>query len=147
MLYLKREVILVAMTLDEIYELFIWDELYTDEEYEARCAKGINEAKKYKYIYPFIQPVIPEKSKWIWEPCAKVVASKTDEELVPYLFLLLEWLKDINWPGAQIIFDRLTEIPFSILEGNYNLCKRQAEHENDTMWLMALKAFEKQVRG
>ncbi len=51
------------MTLDEIYESFIWDASYTDEEYESKIAFGINEAKKYKYLYPFIQPVIPEKSK------------------------------------------------------------------------------------
>ena len=80
------------MTLDEIYESFIWDASYTVEEYESKISVGINEAKKYKYLYPFIQPVIPEKSKSIWEPCAKVIALKSDEELKPYLCLLFEWL-------------------------------------------------------
>ena len=35
------------MTLDEIYESFIWDSSYTDEEYESKISVGINEAKKY----------------------------------------------------------------------------------------------------
>ncbi|MBQ7295716.1 MAG: hypothetical protein IJW86_05925 [Clostridia bacterium] len=51
------------MTLDEIYESFIWDASYTNEEYESKISIGINEAKNYKYLYPFIQPVIPEKTK------------------------------------------------------------------------------------
>ncbi len=50
------------MTLDDIYELFMWDESYTEEEYNAREAIGIAEAKKYKYLYPFIQPIIPKKA-------------------------------------------------------------------------------------
>ena len=33
------------MTLDEIYESFIWDASYTDEEYESKISVGINEAK------------------------------------------------------------------------------------------------------
>lgn len=134
----------MSMTLDEIYESFIWDQLYTDEQYEEKIAIGINEAKKYKYIYPFILPVIPEKSKCIWEPCAQVIASKTDEELKPYLFLLFEWLQDMNWPGAWTIYDRLSKFPFSTLEEEYNHCKRRAEKENDSLWLMALNDFGKQ---
>lgn len=132
------------MTLDEIYESFIWDSSYTDEEYETKISVGINEAKKYKYLYPFIRPVIPEKSKCIWEPCARVLALKTDEELKPYLCLLFEWLQDLNWPGAYVIFDRLLKMPFSLLENELNACKLRAEQEKDELWLMALEDFLKQ---
>ena len=132
------------MTLDEIYESFVWDSSYTDEEYESKISVGINEAKKYKYLYPFIMPVIPEKSKCIWEPRAKVIALKTDDELKPYLPLLFEWLQDLNWPGAFVIFDRLLKMPYSLLEDDFNCCKRKAKKENDEMWLMALEHFLKQ---
>lgn len=135
------------MTLDEIYESFIWDKSYTNEEYEAKITVGINEAKKYKYIYPFIQPIIPELSKVIWEPCARVVASKSDEELKPYLIFLFEWLQDANWPGEQIIFDRLLKMPFSLLEKELDYCKRKAERANDDLWLMALEEFNKQIKS
>ena len=111
------------MTLDEIYESFIWDASYTNEEYESKIAIGINEAKNYKYLYPFIQPLIPGKSKCIWEPCARIVALKSDEELKPYLYLLFEWLQDLNWPGAYVIFDRLLKMPFSLLENELKHCK------------------------
>ncbi len=133
------------MTLDEIYESFIWDASYTDEEYESKIAVGIKEAIEYKYLYPFFQPVIPEKSKCIWEPCARVVALKSDAELKPYLYLLFEWLKDMNWPGAYVIFDRLSRMPFSLLENELNHCKLRAEKENDELWLKALEDFDKQI--
>lgn len=135
----------MSMTLDEIYESFIWDASDTDEAYAARIAIGINEAKKYKYIYPFIQPMIPEKSKCVWAPCAQVVALKTDEELKPYLLLLFQWLQDMNWPGAWTIFERLSKMPFALLEEEYAYSKRSAERENDTLWLMALEDFKKQT--
>lgn len=133
------------MTLDEIYESFSWDASYTNEEYESKIAIGINEAKNYKYIYPFIQPLIPGKSKCIWEPCARIVALKSDEELKPYLYLLFEWLQDLNWPGAYVIFDRLLKMPFSLLEDELEHCKWRAEKENDESWLMALEDFSKQI--
>ena len=133
------------MTLDEIYESFIWDASYTNEEYESKIAVGINEAKNYKYLYPFIQPVIPEKAKCIWEPCARVIALKSDEELKPYLCLLFEWLQDLNWPGASVVFDRLLKMPFSLLENELKYCKWRAEKENDDLWLMALEDFNKHI--
>ena len=134
------------MTPDEIYESFLWDPSYSNEEYEARIAVGINEAKKFKYLYPFIQPFIPEeRSKSIWEPCAQVIAQRADEELEPYLSLLFEWLQDMNWPGAYIIFDRLAEMPFSLLEKPYAYCRQRAEKENDTLWLMALNDLKKRI--
>ncbi len=133
------------MTLDEIYESFIWDASYNDEEYESKIAIGINEAKKYKYLYPFIQPIIPKKSKSIWEPCARVIALKSDDELEPYLYLLFEWLQDLNWPGADVIFDRLLNMPFALLEDALNHCKWRAKRENDELWLMALEDFSKQI--
>ena len=35
----------MSMTLDEIYESFIWDKSYTDEEYKAKIAVGINQGR------------------------------------------------------------------------------------------------------
>ncbi len=133
------------MTLDDIYESFIWDNSYTNEEYEKNITAGISEALKYKYLYPFIQPLIPEKTKCIWEPCAKVIALKTNEEIKPYLSLLFEWLQDMNWPGAWTIFERLSKMPFALLEEEYTYSRKRAEKENDTLWLMALNDFKKQI--
>ncbi len=131
------------MTLDEIYESFLWDASYTPQEYEEKCAAGIAAARQYKYLQPFIQPILPNKP--IWEPCARVIAERTDEELQPYLYVLFEWLQDLNWPGADIIFDRLSQMPFSMLEEAYLFSRKCAEDEKDMLWLMALDDFGKQI--
>ena len=70
---------------------------------------------------------------------------KSDEELKPYLYLLFEWLQDLNWPGAYVIFERLLKMPYALLESELNYCKKRAEKENDELWLMALEDFNKQI--
>ena len=55
-------------SIDEIYNLFVWDAQLSDEEYDARVQKGIDAAKQIKNLFPFMQPIIlpPEKSKSVW---------------------------------------------------------------------------------
>ena len=132
------------MNLDEIYDLFIWDASYS-EEYAAREARGIAEASKLRNLYPFIQPIVlpPDKSKSVWEPCAKVIAMRSDEELQPYLHLLFKWLQDLNWPGAEIIFDRLAKMPLARIVDALVFAKHSALRNDDTGWMRVLEEFEK----
>ena len=136
------------MSIDEIYDLFIWDASYSPEEYEDRERKGIAEASKMQNLYPFIQPtIIPaQKSKSVWEPCAKVIAMRSDEELEPFLHLLLEWLQDMNWPGEDIIFNRLAQMPIQRIEEALAFSKYIAGERNDKFWLAELNALEKQMK-
>ena len=118
----------------------MWDNQLSDAENEAKAQLGIDTAKQTKNLFPFIQPIVipPEKSKLVWEPCAKVVAMRSDEELQPFLFLLLEWIQDLNWPGASIIYNRLAAIPFSSIEFAYKHTRIKAEQANDSCWLEVL---------
>ena len=70
--------------------------------------QGLDEAAKVSYLSIFMQP---SEGKDLWESCAKVLANRTDEELEPYLIQMFGWLQDANWPGFDIIYDRLREIP------------------------------------
>ena len=135
------------MSIDEIYDLFMWDASYTDEEYAEREKKGIEEAGKLKNLYPFIQPIVvpPGKSKSVWESCAKVLVLRSDEELKPFLCLLFEWLQDMNWPGADIIFNRLTQMPFPEIESEFLFSRGWADKTQDEMWRMNLDEFEKRT--
>ena len=131
------------LTIDDIYDLFTWDASYSEEEYNARVKKGIAEARKLRNLYPFIQPIIAGRnSKSAWEPCAVVVALKSDEELEPYINRLLEWLKDMNWPGAEIIFDRLSKVPIEKMKENLAFSILCAKRENDRSWLNTLEALQ-----
>ena len=129
--------------IDEIYDLFTWDSNYTSEEYNRRVQQGLVLAKSAKNLFPFLQPVLPnEKSKSVWEPCAKVIADRSDEELAPYLSFLFEWLQDLNWPGSEIILDRLAKMPKALTEETLKYSKSRAEKNQDEMWLVWLKEFE-----
>ena len=135
----------MKMNIDEIYDLFIWDESYSSEEFTARKNRGIAEASKIKNIFPFIQPIIvpPHKSKSVWDSCAKVVAMRSDEVLEPYLYLLFEWLQDINWPGAVIMYNRLLQVHVEKLEPVLRYCKQRAQDTGDTSWMAVLEDFQK----
>lgn len=140
-LVLKEVIILI----DEIYELFIWDSTLGQDEYEARVAKGLALAEKVHYLYPFLQPIIPGPSKSVWEPCAQVLAARSDDELEPHLPQLFEWLQDLSWPGAVTIRDRLLRFPFSRLEGWYDFSVIEALRSSDEVWLANLEEFKKEA--
>ncbi len=127
-------------SIDEIYNLLMWDKQLSNEENETKAQKGIDAAKQIQNLFPFMQPIVihPEKSKMVWEPCAKIVAMRSDEELKPFTFMLLEWIQDLNWPGAMIIYNRLTQIPYNTIEFALKHSRIKAEQTNDSCWLGVL---------
>ena len=134
-------------SIDEIYDLFVWDAQLSDGEYDARVQKGIDAAKQTKNLFPFMQPIIlpPEKSKSVWEPCAKVIVMRSDEELLPFIYKLLEWIADPNWPGALIIYERLTQIPYASIESALRFSRMRAEQVHDSGWLSMLDDLNQDI--
>ena len=133
----------MMLNMDDIYDLFTWDSSYSEEEYDARVEQGISEARKLRNIYPFIQPIVAGKnSKSVWEACARVIVLKSDEELEEYMYLLLEWLQDMNWPGAEIMFERLSEIPVVKIQSYIEFSMNCAKRDNDEIWLKTLQALK-----
>lgn len=134
-------------SIDEIYDLLTWDQQLSIEENEIKEQKGIEAAGQIKNLFPFMQPTIlpAEKSKLVWEPCAKIIANRSDQELEPYLFMLLDWIYDLNWPGAMIIYDRLKVMPFSRIEYAYKYTRTKAEQNGDSIWLYSLDILYKEI--
>jgi len=99
--------------INELFEMLKWESDESEQE------KGIEEGKKVKYMSIFLQ----NGPKGIWENCARIIASKTDEELKPYLTRLFQWLEDPNWPGSEIIYNRLQSMTdeFIIDAFTYNM--------------------------
>ena len=105
-----------------------WNSTYGEQ------SKAIEHAKKIKNISIFIKP--DTIGKPIWENCAKILYDRNDSELNPYLMQLLEWIQDINWPGAWIIHDRLKE--FSEVDKLSVSIKESVEkaiNSDDEIWL------------
>lgn len=98
-------------------------------------SKGISLAKNARTVTPFIQPLTPKHNKNVWGNCAVIIAEKSDEELKPYLDELLEWLQDMNWPGAFSILNRLQKYSDndSICDA-INTCIKKAKSCGDEVW-------------
>lgn len=97
--------------------------------------KGICLARDIKTITPFIQPLTPRHNKNVWGNCAVIIAEKSDEKLKPYLIELLEWLQDMNWPGAFCIFDRLQKYSDkNFIYNAINICIKKAKDCADEVW-------------
>lgn len=119
-------------SIDELFEMISWN---STEEIQQ---KGIAEAKKTKYLSVFIQPI---ESKSVWENCAKILSSKSDSELERYLPELFQWLQDMNWPGADIIYARLKKMPYSEIYLAYSLSIMKARKLDDKPWIEVLQTF------
>lgn len=99
--------------------------------------KGIKLAEKFDDISLFIQPMFPNYNKNIWENCAKILSQRSDQELSSYLIQLLEWLQDLNWPGAFIIIERLKQMNGKLLLNPFLLAIKKASNmpPDEQEWL------------
>ena len=97
-------------------------------------------------IQPFIQPLTEEFNKNVWGNCALVIATKQDSDLKEHLLKLLEWLQDMNWPGAASIFERLrafsdSDMIIAAIESSIQI----AADDNDDTWAENLTVLKKAI--
>lgn len=81
-----------------IYDMLNWRQPPEIQEEGKRLAKEIADLSLL---------IMPPAEASVWECCADILYEKSDDELEPYLVELLEWLYDLNWPGASTILKRL----------------------------------------
>ncbi len=84
--------------IDKIYEMLHWKNSVDVQ------SRGMELARKLKDISLLVQPAAEPS---VWEKCAIILYEKSDEILESQLMELIDWLYDLNWPGALIILDRL----------------------------------------
>ena len=97
--------------------------------------EGISLARNIETIIPFIQPLTPKYNKNVWGNCAVIISERSDEEIKPHLPEVLEWLQDMNWPGAFRILDRLQKYEdIDSLNKSLMICLRKAKMLNDETW-------------
>ena len=96
---------------------------------------GLSLANKVKDLNFLIMPPAPPL---VWENCAKALYEMSDDKLEKYLPSLLEWLQDLNWPGALVISDRLKIFSREKLEKPFIDCVLYADslnNEEGCRWL------------
>ena len=89
--------------IDYIMDLLDWNRS------EEEQAEGLRLARQVKACNVFLQPCDKKNSKNVWDNCALILSEKEDSDLYPYLFELFMWIRDLNWPGAFCIVERLKE--------------------------------------
>ena len=72
--------------IDTIFKMLSWNSS------EKEQLRGIDEAKKIEYLSVLFQPI---EDKSVWENCAKVISSKSDNELKKYMNNILSLIFDI----------------------------------------------------
>lgn len=102
-------------------------------------AEGRRLAGDVKCLKIFMQPADKEYGKKVWENCALILKEKSDELLSPYMMELLDWLRDLNWPGACVILERLQNYQeYEWLAWGLGESVRLAKADKDEIWLMNL---------
>ena len=117
--------------INKIYQMLYWD---TPEDVQL---EGIKLAKEMSDLTPLILPLY-EGSQSIWDNCAKALSELSDDRLEKYLPLLLEWIQDLNWPGALTILERLTAFSGQKLKNSFIKVTEHAisfHNEEGLRWL------------
>lgn len=115
---------------DKIMDMLDWN---NSKEIQER---GRKMASKIGNIDIFLQPISDAYDKNVWGNCAKVLSQKTDAELAPYLVELLEWLQDMNWPGACCILERMKQYKITeVYNIAFRKCMDQALESEDEIWI------------
>ena len=119
--------------IDHILDLLDWNE----SDYNQQ--QGLKLAECVKSINVFIQPLDKGHNKNVWGNCAIVLSKCSDEQLRPYLDRLLEWLIDMNWPGAFSIYDRLKQFEdIEFLKYFLSSSINKAKALNENIWFVNL---------
>lgn len=116
--------------IDELFDMLSWN---SDEGTQQR---GIELAKNIKCYSVFLQPHGIKHGKDVWENCAKILLEHPDEILQYYSFEMLEWIADLNWPGAEAILSRLKKLTnTNILSASIVDCVKAALACDRQVWL------------
>ena len=125
------------VNIDYIMDLLDWNNSIEKQE------QGIKLAKEVKCINVFLQPGGHYYGKNVWDNCAKILSARSNEELSPYLIELMEWLQDMNWPGAFCILNRLKEmVNEQLFKYSYTICLKCAKALDDEVWESNLKILK-----
>ena len=118
-------------------ELLDWNNSIEKQE------QGIKLAQNVKCINVFLQPGSHYYGKNVWDNCAKILSARPNEELSPYLIELMEWLQDMNWPGAFCILNRLKGmVNEQLFQYSYTICLKYAQALGDDVWESNLRMIK-----
>lgn len=87
--------------------------------------------------------ILPEADKRLWANAALVIKKIGYPRIKEHVPNLLEWLKDVNWPGANIVMELLESVEKDFLISCIEDTLIKAKEKDDEMWLGGLKILLK----
>ena len=78
--------------------------------------------------------ILPDYGQDCWENCAILISTIDNERLIPYLPRIFEWYKDLNWPGIEIIDQKVKQMSPELIRDALKTTIQRAQNDNDTEW-------------
>lgn len=115
----------------------------------SNLPKDIQEKAMEKLIFieeKKIPMLMRPKSKPYWGNAALVVKRIGYPKVKDVIPNMLEWIADLTWPGAEVIFELLSSIDKDILVSYIEQAIVKAKAENDEEWLFSIKMLVRKVK-
>jgi hypothetical protein len=122
------------MNKNEIYNKFINAPLSVEKMKEYAVILSNDESFGNEN---FVQ--VGDKGNWYYE--ALVLTRRGYPKITDVIPKLFEWLQDMNWPGADEIWQLLSKLPRDVLIENFENAANKAINENDYSWMYWLYEF------
>lgn len=105
------------------------------KKYKIRELKKRKKSKIFRYYFNQLRVNLFGKT------ARKYWSAKGIRSLTSILLPMFQWLQDMNWPGAELIYERLKRMPIEQLEIAYKISLSMAESTGDTVWKEVLIDF------
>ena len=119
------------LNVDEAFMMLDWHRQEA-EQAEGRSRLASSDIEDITFL------VMPSAGKNFWENSAKALTMMGRPRIDPVLPKLMEWLRDMNWPGAGIVLEFLNSQQHHSIQKFLGDAKNQAESEQDDEWLSNL---------
>ena len=80
--------------------------------------------------------------KSAWSGKAQIIAAQSDRVLEHYASSVLDWLRDLSWPGSMLLFQRLSIVRPGKMDAAIAECIDFAEDLGDDEWAEFLRELQ-----
>lgn len=100
---------------------------------------ALNQAKReiasHPDQYDLTELVIPFGEKPLFQACAEVLCALDNATLSRLATELFRWFRNMNWPGSELILERVKQLPPGVVRDTLARAKQKAADVGDEEWL------------
>ncbi len=122
----------MSREIDNLIEQLSWN---GTEEQQRQAIDALVAQIPHRELYKLMRP---GEVKDTWQNAAEVIARYNRKFGQQEILGMFEWLQDINWPGASVIFKKLNSMSRQQISAPLEMAMCQAKHTNDQEWMEQL---------